>query len=71
MIGKNRLIFTLRIAFQEEKAILNVKTKYLPIINAHLYIIIMLLFVHLQINVCLKTYIISKCINKMVYGINL
>ncbi len=31
----------------------------------------MLLFVYLQTNVCLKTYIISKSIKKVVYGINL
>jgi len=31
----------------------------------------MLKTVYLQIKVCLKTYIMSQCINKMVYGINL
>ena len=32
---------------------------------------IMLLFVYLQQNVCLKTYMVLKCINIMVYGINM
>ena len=39
--------------------------------NGVLCIILMRLFVYLQTNVCLITYMLTKSINKMIYGINL